>query len=893
MLKALLESSPDVVARRGLVVDAYPEGWPMNPSAFDGAATVVWYFDGLDRHPLRDPRRRAQVAALVRRGVGVVALHQATTVPPGDDLGVLDAVGGVREGLFDRTTETARLESATPTHPVTRGLGVFDHRDEFYPTLRFATRGHVTPIVDGVLHVQFRDGRSLVEETAERRVVAWAYERDDAMRGGRAFAFTGAHFIEALDRREVRTMLLNAIFWTAGLDVPAGGVATTLAVHDPIRRPLTVARPDRSVTTFHRDAARSGWYDAETVLGPDVVRSPTFGAVWESPPFAAVDGQAARLYATPLYVDAVTMTAGPYRGSTFATVLAATSNGDVYAVNARQQGDIAPGRILWHTKLAEPCKLQPAPLDGVPTGILSTPVIDLARGRLYVTHCDPARGWQAHALDLADGRVVDGWPVRLDEETFNAVNANAGPERVAPTRRFDFRVQRGALALSPDGAHLYVTFGETETGWLVAVDTRTPKVASAFATVAMPRKGSGGLWGAGGASVDAQGRVFVVTGTGYDGFADRPHDWTQSLLMLSPPARAGFALRGTWTPFNHCLTALNDIDLGSGGVALLPAQGDDRPLLAVGGKQGNVYLLDRERLPGRLDRRPPCSTEAAGDGSLLPPDRQPQFGTRGPLNVFGPYSEKDAALDLARARSVPAFHRDARGVEHLFVTGSTKTREGSDVGVPPSLVDLEVVRPKGRPPYLRIVRAERSLSLGNPGSPVVTSQGPRDAIVWVLDENASRSASLAGPGAPRPVLYAFDARTLDVLWKSDPGVLHSSGKYNEPSFGGGQVFVGTDRIQAFGAGRDERIHPTLPAADAGPPASVPLIEPRAPQAPDAIYRARCAACHDHPEGNIPPRAVLASRSKARIVDALSRGVMRPFAEGLQPVEIERLAESLQ
>ncbi len=619
VLKAMLEASADFTTHRHVTVVAYPDGWPADPAALDDAATIVWYFDGLERHPLRDPARRAQFDTLMRRGVGLVALHQSFTVAPGDDLGLFAALGGVREGMFDRTTETAELVPSAREHPVTRGIGPFAHRDEFYPTVRIASGA--TTLVDGVLHVQYRDGGSLVDENAERHPVAWGWQR---VGGGRSVAFSGAHFLEALDQPDVRRLLMGAIFWTADLAVPADGVgsalpaeATRIARAAEAAAPARVVAPSANATTFHHDAARTGWFDTETTLTPDNVRGPTFGSVWESPPFASFDGQPPRLYASPLYVDRVTMSAGPYRGMTFSTVIAATSNGDVYAVNARATGDIAPGRFLWHTRLDAPCRLQPAPLDGVPTGILATPVVDVARQRVYVTHCDPVQRWQAYALDLTSGARIAGWPVRLGEDTFNAVNANAGPTRVAPQRRFDFRVQRGALNLSPDGASLYVTFGETETGWLVAVDTRTPKVASAFASVAMPRRGSGGIWGAGGAAVDADGHVFVVTGSGYDGFADRPHDWTQSVLMLSPPSDTkGFALLGTYTPFNYCLTAANDIDLGSGGITLLPERRDATStarLLAVGGKQGNVILLDRSRLPGRLDRRPACTTDASID----------------------------------------------------------------------------------------------------------------------------------------------------------------------------------------------------------------------------------------------------------------------------------------
>lgn len=897
-LETILASSPD--ARGKLEIVAYPDGWPGDPKALDGAATVVWYFDGLDKHPLRDPARRAAFEAVMRRGVGLVALHQASTVPPDDDLGLPRWLGAARYGMFDRTTQWAELTPATAGHPANRGVRAFAYRDEFYPTFRFADGGgNVIPILKTALHPQYRDGRYLVEDEVQPANVAWAFERDD---GGRSFVFSGAHYLRTLDQPEARRMLLDAIFWTAGLEVPEGGVRSGAA--DAATRLLAGAddgsvagkRTDASVlrATFHVDAGRGGWRSNETVLAPEKIRNGDFGAVWESPPLDPFEGQSARLYASPLYLERVAISKGPHRGAAFAVVFAASSNGDVYAINAARNGDVAPGRILWRTRLGTPCKLQPAPLDGVPTGILSTPVVDVPRGRLYVTHCDPEKRWQAYALDIASGELLHGWPVRLDEDTFNTLNANAGPERVPPKRRFDFRVQRGALNLSPDGSQLYVVFGETETGWLVSVDTVHAKVSSAFAAVAMPHRGSGGIWGAGGPAVDAQGSVYVVTGSGFDGYQDAPHDWTQSVLKLSQPGAKGFVLQGTYTPFNYCRTAKMDIDLGAGGALLLPDAHDGigPRLMAVGGKQGNVYLLDRDRLPGNLQRRPVCSEDASRDGSLLPPQPQPQFGRRGPLNVFGPYSDEDAALDQARARSVPAVFRDAQGRDWLFATGNSKRAPGSSVSVPPSVARLEVVRPAGGSPYLRVDRVNRTLVLGNPGSPVVTSNGARDAIVWILDENASRSALLSGTNAPRPVLYALDATTLDILWRSAPGELFTSGKYNEPAFGGGQVFVGTDRLQAFGmGGRKFAGRAEIPAAPAVQPDPAQMAE--AGMDGEAIYRQRCAICHDHPQGNIPPRALIATRSRQRIVDALTMGPMQAQAQGLNAEQIEDVARYLK
>lgn len=229
LLEAMLESSPDVQAVTGLVIDAHPDGWPSDPAAFDDVVAVVWYFDGVGKHPLLDAPRRAQAEAMLQRGVGLVALHQATTVPADDtQIGLERWLGGSRFGMFDRTTEMVELTPAA--HPVTSGVQPFTYHDEFYPTIRFAAAGKLTPVLAGDLHVQFRDGKNLLIGQPAPTVVAWAYERDG---GGRAFGFTGAHYLVSFDEPDLRRLLLNAILWTAGVEVPAGGVRS--GGHDAAR----------------------------------------------------------------------------------------------------------------------------------------------------------------------------------------------------------------------------------------------------------------------------------------------------------------------------------------------------------------------------------------------------------------------------------------------------------------------------------------------------------------------------------------------------------------------------------------------------------------------------------------------------------------------------------
>ena len=83
-----------------------------------------------------------------------------------------------------------------------------------------------------------------------------------------------------------------------------------------------------------------------------------------------------------------------------------------------------------------------------------------------------------------------------------------------------------------------------------------------------------------------------------------------------------------------------------------------------------------------------------------------------------------------------------------------------------------------------------------PGSPVVTSNGRSNAILWELVANIPRSQSLQG--SSKPFFLAVDPMTMNVLFQSTPGQLNEGGKYNSPLIVDGTVFIATDRIQAFG-----------------------------------------------------------------------------------------------
>jgi mono/diheme cytochrome c family protein len=60
----------------------------------------------------------------------------------------------------------------------------------------------------------------------------------------------------------------------------------------------------------------------------------------------------------------------------------------------------------------------------------------------------------------------------------------------------------------------------------------------------------------------------------------------------------------------------------------------------------------------------------------------------------------------------------------------------------------------------------------------------------------------------------------------------------------------------------------------------------------ALYAARCAACHDHPQTGIPPKAQLTSRPTEFIVEKLTFGSMSANALGLSDEQITLIARYL-
>ncbi|MFM8292265.1 MAG: family 16 glycoside hydrolase [Planctomycetia bacterium] len=223
-----------------LVTAVYTGGWPEDPTAFDNADAVFFFADGGDGHPVIQSNRLAQIDALAKRGVGVACLHYAVEVPKekgGSEF--LNWLGGYFEKDWSVNPHW-KLEKSelAQGHPITRGVRPFQTQDEWYYHMRFRDpRQGVTTILTGVPPDATRerpDGPHSNNPTVRaakgsREVLAWACERPD---GGRGFGCTGAHFHRNWADDDFRRLMLNALVWTSGLDVPPAGVQSGVTPDD-------------------------------------------------------------------------------------------------------------------------------------------------------------------------------------------------------------------------------------------------------------------------------------------------------------------------------------------------------------------------------------------------------------------------------------------------------------------------------------------------------------------------------------------------------------------------------------------------------------------------------------------------------------------------------------
>jgi type 1 glutamine amidotransferase len=219
-------------------------GYPKDESILHDASTIVVFCTGHGNH-LLNPKLK-EFDALMKKGIGVIMIHWATEAvsgAPGDKF--LQWMGGFCD-LNWSVNPHWKPNFKPRTHPIWNGVQPFSVDDEWYYHMRFVEdRTGFTPILSDVPPLEtlkrpdgIRSGNPAVRKAVangESQHVAWAYERPE---GGRGFGFTGGHNHVSWQDDNYRKVMLNAILWTAGMEVPEGGVNSSAPDHAEIESNL-------------------------------------------------------------------------------------------------------------------------------------------------------------------------------------------------------------------------------------------------------------------------------------------------------------------------------------------------------------------------------------------------------------------------------------------------------------------------------------------------------------------------------------------------------------------------------------------------------------------------------------------------------------------------------
>ena len=237
--------------------------------------------------------------------------------------------------------------------------------------------------------------------------------------------------------------------------------------------------------------------------------------------------------------------------------------------------------------------------DDMPqVGITSTPVIDPTSKTIYV-EAKSTNGTnyfhRLHALDLLTGNEKSPGPVVIAGTVSGTGDGSSNGQLAFDNLRHLNRP--GLLLLNGTIYIAYASHCDNSPyhGWLFAYDAATFAQKSVYVTT--PNGGMGGFWMSGaGVAADASGNIFIASGNGDFDPTDVPVETGDTILKLGTTNQI-LTLLDYFTPQDQANLQGNDIDLGSGGVLLLPDQPGPFPhILVEAGKEGKIYVVNRDQM---------------------------------------------------------------------------------------------------------------------------------------------------------------------------------------------------------------------------------------------------------------------------------------------------------
>ncbi len=480
------------------------------------------------------------------------------------------------------------------------------------------------------------------------------------------------------------------------------------------------------VVTYHDDNARDGLNASETILTPANVNAAGFGLLRTLPVDGVVDAE-------PLYLSSLSI-----GGAAHNVLYVATEHDSVYAFDADT------GAQLWKVSAlgtGETTSDNHGCNQITPEiGITSTPVIDRKQGTngtIFVVAMSKDSGGayhqRLHALDLTTGAEESGSPSEIAASYPGTGDNSSNGSVVFDPGQY---AERAGLLLVNGTVYLAWTSHcdiRPYTGWVMAYSESTLKQTAVIDLT--PNGNDGSIWMSGaGMAADSSGNIFFLDANGTldatfnaQGFPAQG-DFGNGIIKLST-ANNALTVADFWEPYNTAAESETDTDLGSGGALLLPdltdSAGAVHHLLVGGGKDGNIYVANRDNL-GKFN--------PAGNGNLVQQ-----------LTAMLPHG----------AWSMPAYFNNT-----VYYGGVNDTLKAFPIAnallsTAPSSVS--------------------ATTFAYPGTtPSISANGVTNGIVWSLECGTSSPA----------VLHAYDATNLaKELYNS------TQAPNNRDSFGNGDKFV--------------------------------------------------------------------------------------------------------
>jgi Ricin-type beta-trefoil lectin domain/Ricin-type beta-trefoil lectin domain-like/PQQ enzyme repeat len=513
------------------------------------------------------------------------------------------------------------------------------------------------------------------------------------------------------------------------------------------------------VLTRNYNTARTGVNPNEFWLNTGNVNSKQFGKLFQ----VYVDDQ---VYAQVLYRWNLLI-----QGNTHNVMFVATVNNSVYAFDADtgetlwQQNYNGSGRPTRHDEVGQNCA--GACIFGIDChpyldfsgniGIVGTPVIDDSTSTMYFVTRTVESGatvQQLRAIDITTTEDRPNSPV--------TIQANFGDIAFDPT----IQNQRPALTLSNGSLTIaWSSFCDTGAyhGWAMAYDPASLMQQSVWVTT--PTGDKGGIWqGGAGLAVDGDGYLYAATGNGAFAWSNSYPNYGYSLVKLFP---TWLIPLDSFTSSSTSSSSDNDVDFGSSGPVFLPIP----DLLAVGSKEGEVYVFNRNSLGGFV----------SGDSQIV---------------------QKFQAVQNPQGRATSHIHgtnvtwTGADG-PYLYVWGENDYPRQYRWNASAGQFDLapraigQTLPPDGMPGGMMTLSA---------------SSSPGTGILWATTPLSGDANHSTVPG----ILRAFDAETMGLLWESTAPADDSLNfaKFNPPVVTYGKVFVPSfsNTVSVYGIKQDAPVY---------------------------------------------------------------------------------------